>query len=65
MKLTVVTVKQPNSVNPNGLQNCVQMNTKYLSGIAIVKRMKLQNTIGKQITTLAAVRRKLLIGKAS
>ena len=40
------------------------MNTKDLSGIAIVKRMKLQNTGRKQITTLSGIRRKLLIGKA-
>ena len=40
------------------------MNTKDLSGIAVVKRMKLRNIIGKQITTLARVRKKLLIGKA-
>ena len=29
------------------------MNTKNLSGIATVKRMKLGNTNGKQITNLA------------
>ena len=63
MKLTVVTVKQSTSVNLNGLSNCVQMNTKDLSGIAIVIRMKLLNTVGKQITTLAGIRRKLLLGK--
>ena len=34
-----------------------------MSGIAIMKQMKLQNTIGKQITTLTGIRRKLLIGK--
>ena len=38
---------------------------KDLSGIAIVIRMKLLNTAGKQITTLTGIRRKLLIGKAS
>ena len=38
--------------------------TKDLSGIAIVIRMKLLNTVGKQITTLAGIRRRLLIGKA-
>ena len=63
MKLIVVTVKQSTSANPNGLKNRVQMNTKDLSGIAIVKRMRLRNTISKQITTLAGIRRKLLIGK--
>ena len=45
----------------NGLY--VQMNIKDLSGIAIVIRMKLLNTAGKQITTLTGIRRKLLIGK--
>ena len=44
--------------------NHVQMNTKDLLGIAIVIRMKLLNTAGKQITTLTGTRRKLLIGKA-
>ena len=44
--------------------NRVQMNTKDLSGIAIVIRMKLLNTAGKQIITLTGIRRKLLIGKA-
>ena len=43
--------------------NCVQMNTKGLSGIAFGKRMKLQSTVGKQITTLAGIKIKLLIGK--
>ena len=63
MKLTVVTVKQFTLVNLNGLSNRVQMNTKHLSGIAIVIRMKLLNTAGKQIITLTGIRRKLLIGK--
>ena len=40
------------------------MNTKDLSGIVIVITMKLQNTVGKQFTTLAEIIRKLLIGKA-
>ena len=40
------------------------MNTKYLSGTAIAKKIKLQGTVGKQITTLVVIRRKLLIGKA-
>ena len=43
---------------------CVQMNTKDLSVIAIVIRMKLLNTAGKQITTSTGFRRKLFIGKA-
>ena len=38
MKLTAVTVKQSTSVNLNGLENCVQMNAKDLSGTEIVKR---------------------------
>ena len=41
------------------------MNTKDLPGIAIVKRMKMQNTVGKQITILADNIKKLLTGKAS
>ena len=44
--------------------NRVQMNTKDLSGIAIVIRVKLLNTAGKQITALTGIRRNLLIGKA-
>ena len=40
------------------------MNTKVLSAIVIVIRMKLQHTVGKQITTLAGTRIKLLIGIA-
>ena len=60
MKLTLVTVKQSTSVNLNGLYNCVQMSTKDLSGTAIVVRMKLQNTVGKQITTLARIGKKLI-----
>ena len=47
----------------NGLENRVQMNTRDLPGIAIVIRMKLQNTVGKQITTLTGIKRKFLIGK--
>ena len=64
MKLTVVTVKQFTLVNLNGLENRVQMKTKDLSRIAIVIRMKLLNTTGKQIITLTGIRRNLLIGKA-
>ena len=37
---------------------------KSLSGIKIVIRMKLQKTVGKRITALAAIRRALLIRKA-
>ena len=63
MKLTVVTVKQSTSVNLNGQENRVQLNTKDLSRIAIVISMKLLNTAGKQTTTLTGIKRKLLIGK--
>ena len=40
------------------------MKAKDLSGIAIVKRMKLRNTVGKQIITLTGISRKLLTEKA-
>ena len=64
MKLTVVTVTQFTLVNLNGLKNRVQMNTKDLSGIAIVIRMKLLNNAEKQIINLTGIKRTLLIGKA-
>ena len=64
MKLTMVTVKQFILMNLNGPSNRVEMDTKDLSGIAIVIRMKLRNIVGKQIMTLAGIRRKLWIGKA-
>ena len=38
MKLTSVTGKQSTSVNLNGASNHVQMKTKELLGIAIVKK---------------------------
>ena len=63
MYLTVVTAKQSISVNLWSLKS-LHMKTRDLSGIAIVKRMKLRNIVGKQVTTLAGIRRKLLIGKA-
>ena len=44
--------------------NRVSMNPRDLPQIAIVNVMNIQNTVGKQITTLAWIRRKLLIGKA-
>ena len=47
MKLTVVNANKSTLMNINGLQNCVQINTKDMSGIAIVIRMKLQNIAGK------------------
>ena len=52
MKVTIVTVVQFTLVNLNG-----QMNTKDLSGIAIVIRIKMLNTAGKQIITLIGIRR--------
>ena len=64
MKLTVVTVKQCTSVSLNRLKNHVQRDTKDLSGISIVIRKKLENTVEKQIITLAEIRRKLLTEKA-
>ena len=50
MKLPVVNANKSTLMNLNGLQNCVQINTKDMSGIAIVIRMKLRNIVGKQIT---------------
>ena len=64
MKLTVVTAKQCTSVSLNRLKNRVQRDTKDLSGISIVIRKKLENTVEKQIITLAEIRRKLLTEKA-
>ena len=63
MKLIVVTAKQSTSVNLHAFKNCIQTNIQGLSGIAIVKRVKLWNTAGKLITALAGAR-KLLTGKA-
>ena len=59
MKSTVITAKQFTLDNKNGLSNRVQMNTKYLSGIAIVIGMKVLKTARKQIITLTGIRRKL------
>ena len=42
-------MKQPTLMNLSGLFNCVYMNTKDLAGIAIVIRMKLENTVGKKV----------------
>ena len=60
----MVTARQSTSMDLKGLQNRVQMTTKVLSGIVIVKKTKLQNTVGKQITTLAWTRREFLTGTA-
>ena len=60
----MVTARQSTSMDLKGLQNRVQMNTKVLSGIVIVKKTKLQNTVRKQITTLAWTRREFLTGTA-
>ena len=51
MKLTAVTTKQSTPLNLNDPWNRVQMNTEDLSGLAIVKRMKLWNTVEKKVTT--------------
>ena len=53
MKLNVVTTTQSTSVNLNCLQNHAQMNMKNT----------LRYTVGKEIATLAKIKRKLLIGK--
>ena len=45
-------------------QAATDYKSNIVKGIVIVVRMKLQNTVGKQITTIAWIRRKLLIGKA-
>lgn len=63
MKLTVVTIKQFTSLNLNYLLNSVQMDTKDLSRTAIVIRIKLQNTVEKQIENLVGLRISFLIGK--
>lgn len=63
MKLTVVTIKQFTSLNLNYLLNSVQMDTKDLSRTAIVIRIKLQNTVEKQIENLVDLRINFLIGK--
>lgn len=63
MKLTVVTIKQLTSLNLNYLLNSVQMDTKDLSRTAIVIRIKLQNTVEKQIENLVGLRINFLIGK--
>ena len=63
IKLAVATVKQSAPVNLIGHSKRSQKNAKNLSGIAIVIRVKLVNTAGKQSRTLTGVRRKLLIGK--
>ena len=41
--------------------NCVQMKPKDLSGILIVKRIKLQNIVSKQITTFAGIKKKVFL----
>ena len=57
IKLTVVTAKQIPVMNLN--------NTKDLPEfVTVKKKMVLGNTVGKQLTTLAGIRTKLLIGKA-
>ena len=63
MKLNVVTAKQSNFVNLNGLHDYDQMDTNDVSKIANMKIMKLLNTVGK-ITASAEIKRNLLIRKA-
>ena len=65
MKVIEVNEKQSTSVSLIGVLNCGKVNTKDLSKMTIMKRMKLQSTVGEQITTLTRIRRKLLIRKAS
>ena len=64
MKLTVVNRTQFTSVDLNCLYIGVQMNTKYLTGIANLKRIELRNTVGKEVTISTRIRRKLFLGKA-
>ena len=63
MKLNVVTAKQSNFVNLNGLHDYDQMDTNDVSKIANMKIMKLLSTVGK-ITASAEIKRNLLIRKA-
>ena len=62
MNLIVVTVRQSILVNLNSLH--IQMNKKNLPRFPIVKTIKLSKDFRKQITDIAGIRRKLLIGKA-
>ena len=63
----VATEDKNNNVYEIDCSNCEavyfgesKQSLKDLSGIAIVIRMKLLNTAGKQITTLTGIRKKLL-----
>ena len=49
-------MKQSTSVNLNVHKNYVHMNPKDMPGITILKRMKLQNIVGKKNTTLAGIK---------
>ena len=64
MKLTVVTVKQSISESKRSLKSRSGEHKRSARNCDCVIRMKLLNTVGKQIITLAGIRRKLLIGKA-
>ena len=55
---------QYNLVDLNGPEHYIQMKLNDLPRIVTVKRLKLRNTRGKHIITIAGVRRKLLIKKS-
>ena len=59
MKLTVVTVKR----SKRSLKSRSDEQKRSVRNEVVIK-IELQNTVGKQITTLAGIRIKLLIGKA-
>ena len=63
MKLTVETMKQSTLVKLNGPYNRVHINTKDLSPIETVIRIKLEKAVGKQTASLAGIRKQLLIKK--
>ena len=65
MKLTVVTVKEPTSVNLHGIQNHNQIMAKDLSKYRIVKRFELQSTFGKRTTRQAEIKTKLFASNQS
>ena len=66
MKIKTVSFKKPTKVTVKQKEvTRIKMNIKDLSGIATAKKIKLQNIVRKQITTLAGIRRKLFKIKAS
>ena len=62
-KIDCTICEQSTFVNLNVQQTGDLMNPKNLSKIVIMKRIKLQNTVGKRITALSEIKRKLLTGK--